>query len=426
MEGGKGGRGIKGYPMKILHFADLHLGVESYGRIDPATGLSSRFLDFLSALDQVVNYALEEKVDLVLFCGDAYKSREPTQTQQREFAKRINRLSTSGIPVFLLIGNHDLPNAIGRATTTEIFDTLTVKNVYVSNRPDIYRIPTNSGVIQIASLPWLRRSGLLNKEDTKNLTFEQINQIAQEKLTNIIAANIPKLDPKLPSILAAHVWVSGAQVGSERSMTIGQEHMLLLSNVANPAFDYIALGHIHRHQVLSQNPPVVYSGSLERLDFSEAEDDKGFYLVEIEPDKETGKRQVSFDFHPVIGRQFLTINIDIEPQDADPTSTVLRAIAEQEDKSRDAIFRLNISLPAEIEGQLRDNDIRNALKEAHYFTIAKDIKRETRLRLGKWTAEELTPLDALKAYLESKKVSPERTKLLLKYGEKLIQEQQTR
>jgi len=412
--------------LKILHFADLHLGVESYGRIDPTTGLSSRLGDFLSALDQVVDYALENKVDLVLFCGDAYKSREPSQTQQREFAKRINCLSTSGIPIFLLIGNHDLPNAIGRATSTEIFDTLAVKNVYVSNRPDIYRIPTNNGIIQIASLPWLRRSGLLTKEDTKNLSFDQINQRLQQVLTNIIVANIPKLDPKLPSILAAHVWVSSAQVGSERSMTIGQEHMLLLSNVANPAFDYIALGHIHKHQVLSHNPPVVYPGSLERLDFSEEEDNKGFYMVEIEPDKETGKRQVSFDFHQVTGRRFLTINIEIESPDAEPTSTVLRAIAEQEDRVRDTIVRLNISLPAETEGQLRDNDIRNMLKEAYYFTIAKDIQRETRLRLGKWTAEEIPPLDALKAYLESKKVSPERAKLLLEYGEKLMQEQRTR
>jgi exonuclease SbcD len=412
--------------LKILHFADLHLGVESYGRIDPTTGLSSRFLDFLSALDQVIDYALENRVDLVLFCGDAYKSREPSQTQQREFAKRINRLSTSDIPIFLLIGNHDLPNAIGRATSTEIFDTLAVKNVYVSNRPDIYHIPTNSGIIQIASLPWLRRSALLSKEDTKNLDFDQINQRLQQVLTNIITANIPKLDPKLPSILAAHVWVSSAQVGSERSMTIGQEHMLLLSNVANPAFDYIALGHIHKHQVLSDNPPVVYPGSLERLDFSEEEDDKGFYLVEIEPDKETGKRRVSFDFHQVTGRRFLTINIDIESADTEPTATVLRAVAEQEEKVRDAIVRVNISLPAETAGQLRDSDIRDMLKETYHFTIAKDIQRESRLRLGKWTAEEISPIEALKVYLESKKVSPERAKLLLEYGEKLIQEQRTR
>jgi len=405
--------------MKILHFADLHLGIENYGHINPETGLSTRLEDFLKALDQVDN-----SVDLVLFCGDAYKTREPTQTQQREFAKRINRLSTNDIPIFLLIGNHDLPNVIGRATATEIFDTLAVKNVYVSNRPELHRIPTRSGDVQVMSLPWLRRSALLTKEETKNLNFEQLNQRMQEVLTNIIAANIPKLDPALPSILAAHVWVSGAKVGSERAMTIGQEHALLLSNVANPAFDYVALGHIHRHQVLSQNPPAIYAGSLERLDFGEEEDDKGFYLIEITPDENTGKRQVSFDFHLIAGRRFLTVNINIESEDTDPTSTVLKAIAEQQDKISDAVIRLQVSLPAECQGQLRDNDIRNALKETHYFTIIKDIQREMRLRLGKWTAEELTPVEALKKYLETRKdLSQERAKLLLEYGEKLIREQ---
>jgi len=415
--------------LKILHFADLHLGVESYGRIDPATGLSSRLLDFLSTLDQVVDFTLENKIDLVLFCGDAYKSREPSQTQQREFAKRIRQLSSSGIPVFLLIGNHDLPNAVGRATSTEIFDTLAVKNVYVSNHPDIYHIPTQSGIVQIASLPWLRRSALLarlSREETKNLDFEQINQRLQQILTNIITANAVKIDPALPSILAAHVWVSGARIGSERLMTIGQEPALLLSTVANPAFDYIALGHIHRCQVMHLNPPVVYAGSLERLDFGEEEDDKGFYMVEIEPDKETGKRRVAFDFHPVTARRFLTINVSIDAQDADPTLTVVKAITDQGEKVKDAIVRLNVSLPAEPEGKLRDNDIRNALKEAHYFTIARDIRREARLRLGKWTAEDITPLEALKAYLEAKKVPPERAKVLLEYGERLIQEPRAR
>ncbi len=410
--------------MKIIHFADLHLGVERYGHINPETGLSTRLEDFLRALDQVVDYALDNSVDLVLFCGDAYKTREPTQTQQREFAKRINRLSTNDIPIFLLIGNHDLPNVIGRATATEIFDTLAVKNVYVSNRPELHCIPTKSGAIQVMSLPWLRRSALLTKEETKNLNFEQLNQRMQEVLTNIIDANIPKLDPELPSILAAHVWISGARVGSERALAIGQEHALLLSNVANPAFDYIALGHIHKHQTLSQNPPVVYAGSLERLDFGEEEDDKGFYLIEITPNDETKKRQVSFDFHMIDGRRFLTINTSIESEDIDPTTTVLKAIAKQHGKISDAVVRLQISLPAECQGQLRDNDIRNALKETHYFTIIKDIQRETRLRLGKWTAEELTPVEALKKYLETRKDLPqERAKLLLEYGEKMIREQ---
>jgi len=406
--------------MKILHFADLHLGVENYGRLDPATGLSSRLNDFLSALDQVIDYARQNRVDLVLFCGDAYKTREPSQTQQREFARRINRLATADIPVFLLIGNHDLPNAIGRATTTEIFETLAVKNVYVANRPDLYQIPTASGIVQVVSLPWLRRSALLSKEDTKNLNLEQVNQKMQQVLTDIIATQTAGLDPTLPAILAAHVWVTGAQVGSESLMTIGREHVLLLSNVARPAFDYVALGHIHKHQVLSDNPPVVYAGSLERVDFGEENDEKGFYIVDISNDPVTGKRRVTFDFHPINCRRFLTINVALEAEDINPTATVLKAIAGQEAKVRDSVVRLNLSLPAQVEGQLRDSELRQALKEAHYFTIARDIKRDTRPRLGSWTAEEITPLEALKKYLESKKVSPERTKVLLEYGEKLI------
>ena len=103
------------------HFSDLHIGVENYGRIDPETGLSTRLGDFLDSLDQVVDFALNDGVDLVLLAGDAYKARDPTQTHQREFAKRLNRLSQSGIPTFLLVGNHDLPAVSSRATALDIF-----------------------------------------------------------------------------------------------------------------------------------------------------------------------------------------------------------------------------------------------------------------------------------------------------------------
>jgi exonuclease SbcD len=407
--------------MKIIHFADLHLGVENYGRIDPATGLSTRLNDFLAAFDRLVDYALQNRVDLVLFCGDAYKTREPTQTQQREFARRINRLATAGIPVFLLIGNHDLPNAIGRATATEIFDTLAVKNVSVASRPDIYSIPTPGGTVQIVAVPWLRRSALLSREESKNLNIEQINRRIQEAITQTITAKAAALDSSLPAILAAHVLVGDARVGrgSETMMSIGQEPAVLLSNIALPAFDYIALGHIHKHQVLSENPPVVYAGSLERVDFGEENDAKGFYVVDISPGSKD-ERQVSFDFHPVNARRFLTIDVALEKDEVNPTSTVLAAVAGQKEKIGNAIVRLNVSLPSALEGQLNYNEIREVLKEAEYSAITRDIQRDTRLRLGDRPAEELTPLDALKAWLESQQVSPERRKVLLDYGEKLI------
>ena len=408
--------------MKIIHFADLHLGVENYGKIDPETGLSTRLGDFLAALDQLIDYALENKADLVLFCGDAYKTREPSQTQQREFARRINRLASSNIPVFLLAGNHDMPNATWRATTTEIFNTLAVKNIYVSsNKPATYIIPTASGDVQVVAVPWLRRSTLLNREDYKNLTLEQVNERIQEALTRVISEKAAALDPSVPAVLAAHLWVTGAKVGSESMMTIGQEPAVLLSNIALPAFDYVALGHIHKRQVLRESPPVVYSGSLERVDFGEENDEKGFYVVDIMPDGATGKRRVTYDFHPVNARRFLTIDVAPEADDLDPTATVVKAINQQTTGVRDAVVRLKINLPSPLEGQLRNNEINDALKEAHYATVAREVQRETRLRLGDTAGEEIKPIAALKAWLDTQQMTPERRAVLLEYGEKLIQ-----
>lgn len=409
--------------MKIIHFADLHLGVETYGRIDPATGLSTRLNDFLKVFDELVDYALTNKVDLVIFCGDAYKSREPTQTQQREFARRINRLATAGIPIVLVTGNHDLPNAIGRATATEIFDTLAIKNVYVANKPELFKISTSSGEIQVVAIPWLRRSALLAGEDTKNLSLEQVNQKIQTAITQAIANKVVDLNPSLPSILAAHLSVGSAKAGSESMMSIGQEPMLLLSDVALPVFDYIALGHIHRQQVLAEKPPVVYAGSLERIDFGEENDEKGFYVIDIQT--KGGKKEVVYNFQPVNARRFFTIKLDINEASTDPTAAIIDAIKNQKEITQDSIVRLNISLPSSLEGQLRNNEIKEALKDAASLTIAPNVQRETRLRLGTNTVDEITPLEALKAYLETQQLSEERKKTLLEYGENLIKERES-
>ena len=86
----------------IVHTADVHIGVENYGRPDPLTKTSSRLQDFLNTLDEVVEYSVSNQADIVLFCGDAYKSRNPSQTHQREFAARISTLASNDIQVFLL------------------------------------------------------------------------------------------------------------------------------------------------------------------------------------------------------------------------------------------------------------------------------------------------------------------------------------
>ncbi len=405
--------------MRILHFADLHLGIETYGRIDPITGLSSRLNDFLAALDQLVEYALNNDVDLVLFCGDAYKSRDPSQTYQREFARRIRQLSASNIPVFLLVGNHDLPHAIGRATAVEIFHTLAIENVTVANQTESHLIKTRKGLLQIVALPWIRRSRLLSREETKNLSIDETNERIREILTNWLASEVEKLDPGLPAILAGHLMHSGARPGSEKTMLVGRDYVLLQSTIANPAFDYVALGHMHIKQRIDHPVPVVYPGSLQTIDFGDEGEEKGFYIVELDEAAARGKRVRSYEFHPVEARQFLTIKVDANTDD--PTGAVLHAIAKKD--SADAIVRLQIKVSAEKEGLVQENEIRKALKEAYFIAaITKEVEQEHRSRLGAYSAEGITPLEALKLYLESKKTSKHRAKLLLEYGERLIQE----
>ena len=148
--------------MKLLHFADAHIDMANYGKHDPVTGLPFRVLDFLKSLDAIVDAAISEKVDMVIFAGDAYKDRSPAPTFQREWGRRIMRLSQAKIPTLLLIGNHDISPAAGRAHAIQEFKTLQVPYVKVLDQPcflksdDLWGLP-----IQVIAMPWITRSGLM-------------------------------------------------------------------------------------------------------------------------------------------------------------------------------------------------------------------------------------------------------------------------
>ena len=407
--------------MRILHFSDVHIGVESYGSTDPDTGLSTRLMDFLATFDEVVDFALDNSVDLVLFAGDAYKSRDPSQTHQREFARRIARLSREGVPVFLLVGNHDLPHIASRATALDIFPTLSVPNVTIGDRLDTYIVHTATGPLQVVALPWIRRSAFLAREETRSLTIDEINRQLQERVTNLLAWQIQSLDPSLPAILTAHVSLNTARTSSEQSMLLGRDPVLMQSALARPELDYVALGHIHKRQTLSQNPYVVYSGSLERIDFGEENDDKGFCVIDLDTTAPRGQRLVDFRFQPVNARRFLTIEVAVDA-DEDPTQEALKAIARR--RVADAIVRVRITMPQEVEAQLRENEVRDALASAHFVApIVRDVTRERRTRLGGASVEGLSPKEALRLYLETTKATAERAQVLLSYAERLINEE---
>ncbi len=405
--------------MRVLHFSDLHIGVENYGRTDPNTGLSTRLGDFLTALDELVEFALSNQVDLVVLAGDAYKGRDPSQTHQREFAIRLRRLSAAGIPTFLLAGNHDLPAMASRANAVEIFATLDVPNVYVGSRLANHTISTPAGPVQIVAVPWPTRGAMLARDESRGLSIEQIRQATEDRMTAAIMRNVETLDPDTPAILTGHVTVNGATTGTERSMMLGNDHVLNMSAIGQPQLEYVALGHIHKHQVLRAAAPVVaYSGSLQRVDFSEESDEKGFCVADINPQAPRGQRLQDFQFHPIGARPFVTVAATVPDAEANPTDFVVRAIGRREVAG--AIVRLRITLSGEQSARLRDADLRPALSSAHYVaSISREVTDQERRR-APIDSSDLQPMAALRMYLESRGVNADRQQLMLERAEQLL------
>ena len=414
--------------MRVLHFSDLHIGVENYGRTDPNTGLSTRLGDFLAALDELVEFTLSNHVDLVVLAGDAYKGRDPSQTHQREFAIRLRRLSAAGIPTFLLAGNHDLPAMASRANSVEIFATLDVPNVYVGSRLTNHAINTPAGPVQIVAVPWPTRGAMLARDESRGLSIEQIRQATEDRMTAAILRNVATLDPDTPAMLTGHVTVNGATTGTERSMMLGNDHVLNMSAIGQPQLEYVALGHIHKHQILRNGGPgagpvVAYSGSLQRVDFSEESDEKGFCVVDINPQAPQGQRLQDFQFHPIGARPFVTVATTVPDAEANPTDFVVRAIGRREVAG--AIVRLRITLSGEQSARLRDADLRPALSAAHYVaSISREITDQERRR-APIDASDLQPMAALRMYLESRNVSPDRQQLMLERAEQLLSDIQS-
>lgn len=398
--------------VKILHFADTHLGMENYGRIDPQTGLNSRLFDFLASFDALVDFAKRNKPDLILFAGDAYKTREPSQTYQREFAHRVKKLSEIS-PVVLILGNHDSPVTLSKATTLDIFSTLAPANVFISSEAEILKIPTRTREsIQVASCPWISKSQLTFKEENKGKSIEEIKKEAALELVKKIKKLGEKIDKNLPSVLLAHLTVSGAIFGSEQSVMLGHDVVIPQDVLENSPFDYIGLGHLHRYQVLSETPPIVYSGSIERIDFSEEKEEKGFLWVEISENK------TKFKFIPLPARKFLTIRCELKEKE-DPTAQVLKEIKNY--KLKRTVVRLILSGKKDTLAKINYEEMRKIASSCYYFNLIREPEEESREKIAT-SLEELSPLEVLERYLLSKKTPRDKIKILKKEGQKLIEE----
>lgn len=401
--------------IKLIHVSDIHFGSgESHGRVNPHTGLNVRFEDFVAAFRKTVDFAIENKADVFLFSGDAYKTASPEPVQQKAFAEQLKRLSLAKVPTILLVGNHDQILRGGASHSMSVFQSLEVPGVIVIQEPKLITIETQHGPLQIVGMPHVTRHLLLTQEKYSAYSATEIDKVLVKFVGAILEEMYEQLDEKIPAVATAHVMIDCARAGAEQELMIGYSSSFPLSFWLNPKLDYVALGHVHGHQVLHKEHPVVaYAGSIERVDFSEEFEDKGFVEANIE------RGSVFWKFHSISPRNFITIDCDLS-NSVDITRDLLKQCA---DKISDgSVCRVRYKISQARMAELSEDDLRNQLSNALSLRLKPQFVENERPRRHPEITEKsvLQPLVALDKFLSEK--YPEYKEPLLARAEKLMAE----
>jgi DNA repair protein SbcD/Mre11 len=419
--------------VRLLHFADLHLGVQSGGRLDPVTGLTQRIVDVCDRLDEVCAVAEAEGVHAVLFAGDAFNNQHPNPTLQSLFASRVKRLARSGSAVFLLIGNHDLPKMASLAHPFSIYEALEVEGVVVGDRASLYRLPLREGapapVLQVAALPHFSSQQVMARYGPDVDIDEQVAKTVRQLGSQV--------DPTLPCVFVGHCHVNQAEVGEGQTFFGVSDIEILLSTLTSgQPFPYYALGHIHKRQVLSDDPFVAYPGSLERVDYGEGEridvgpngsikrsapEDKGFYTIDLAgPEWKLSEPPA---FRTVNARRFVTLRLG-ELEVADPVADVASRVASLRTAGvvlDDAFVRVRGSISAADRGRINIASVRAIVPEAYEVSLALETDQGVLVRDPRF-ATVMSEVEALDRYLETRDDWTEDSKELRALGRELIAE----
>ena len=368
--------------MKIITFADAHIGISTYSTIDPKTNLNTRVLDSLNGIDQIINYAEENNIKYILFAGDMFKNALPSPTLVREINKRIKASAEKGIKWIIQDGNHDVSPLETAKSALDPLSTLKVENVEHTRFEKTYMIDNN---IRVLVLP---------------------TYTTQEEVENILS----KYNDNIKTIVMGHFTSLNAKLNDW--LIASNEDAIDIKIFQKPNILAVVLGHLHKHQILNTNPLSYYCSSTIRTDFNEEHDKKGFVVLDID-----NNYNVSYIFKEIKTQEFLSVKMDLVGED-DAQANVMAYLNHIKKDLIDKVVRVQLTLDK--ENNIDDNKILEFLKNnnvSYIANISKIFDREQLIR-NKDINEQITEEEALREYFKDNSDKDE----IIKLGISIINE----
>lgn len=337
--------------MRIAHIADTHVGFYAYRRSDLETGINQREMDVYRAFVRMVDSLIEKRPDLVLHAGDLFDSVRPSNRALSVVLEQLLRLSREKIPVVLIAGNHSTPRLRETGSVFRLFEH--IEGVYPLYTPGIHHL--EFGDLRVTAFPH-------QDKDSMMAALQGWRKGKQRFEVGMLHAGIQ---------------------GLSRYSTGEANELSLPSSLLNLEADYIALGHFHEREEITQN--AWYSGSLERMSFAEAGQRKGYVLLDLERKKK--------EFVPLETRPMFSL---------EPINAKGKSAADLQEELSDALESVELEgalvrlvtrdIPSALYRSLDLNALRAVAEKAVHLEMKFDILQES--SSVQWRSSSLGDMDA--------------------------------
>jgi len=397
--------------MRFVHISDSHLGASGFSRRLSPSGYNQREEDICNSFASAVDQIIELSPDFVLHTGDLFHSVRPTNRIINFAIRQILRIVNLQIPMVIISGNHDTPKQRSVGSVFSFFEVLS-PHLHLVYRNQYEAIKLDGAIIH--AIPHC-----LNQEDF-------VQEIAKIRIGG--GSQDPEFGPPTAdrginrmvytsgrtfNILMLHGVVAGIpefSMGELSEQEIPTSYLRTQNSGFDLGFDYVALGHYHRHCQVA--PKVVYAGSTERLSLSELGQEKGF--MEVDSDKN------EIRFHRVPTRNMIELpTLDAEDLDQDKVYDEIANRANAVDIT-DKIARLRIvNIPQHVYNSLDFRKIAELKSKAFHFDLRFERKDEEDKAFATETAISKLPLE-FEQYLKQAVVEKLNKDRLLELGLKYL------